>query len=496
MAVTPTTRWQVNGYRFLVRRMEHALVRRDVRMLHDPMRSQSRALAVGVVIASLGLAGCAALALFRPQDKIGDASIVVGKDSGAMFVVMGDTLRPVLNLASARLIVGRSENPVIVKESELDTRPRGALVGIPGAPSALPAGDPAAKTPWTVCDSIAADGNHSVTTSVIVGETEGSDGGRTLGGDQALLASTSDASYLIYGGKRARVDLEDPAVTRALGLEGARPRPVSKGLVNALPEVPPLAAPVIPGAGSSPRYPLQDKVVGSVFTALIGSETTHYVVLRDGIQKISSAVANLIFLSDSHGDTEMSSVPPDATKRIPSVEQIAVDSFPESAPTIVDASASPVSCLTWKPLRAPDETGSSGPAAELSLVAGRALPIPGDARAVELAQADDAGDNADTVYVQPGTSGFVQSTGIEPTSTRRDSWFFVADTGVRFGIPDKDADKDSAKALGLDGVQPLAPWQILGLLAQGPSLGKSSALVAHDGVAPDLDPAAVASGSK
>ena len=72
MAVTPTTRWQVNGYRFLVRRMEHALVRRDVRMLHDPMRSQSRALAVGVVIASLGLAGCAALALFRPQDKIGD----------------------------------------------------------------------------------------------------------------------------------------------------------------------------------------------------------------------------------------------------------------------------------------------------------------------------------------------------------------------------------------------------------------------------------------
>ncbi|GAF51005.1 type VII secretion protein EccB [Rhodococcus wratislaviensis] len=491
MAVTPTTRWQVNGYRFLVRRMEHALVRRDVRMLHDPMRSQSRALAVGVVIASLGLAACGALALFRPQDKIGDASIVVGKDSGAMFVVMGDTLRPVLNLASARLIVGNPENPVIVKESELDTRPRGALVGIPGAPSALPTGDPAAKTPWTVCDSIEADGHRSVTTSVIVGETESTEGGGALTGDQALLTSTSDASYLIYEGKRARIDLDDPAVTRALGLEGARPRPVSKGFVNAVPEVPPLAAPVIPGAGSSPRYPLQDKVVGSVFQVLIGSETTHYVVLRDGIQKISSAVANLIFLSDSHGDTEMSSITPDATKRIPSVEQIAVDSFPESAPVIVDATDSPVSCLSWQPLRAPDESGSSGPAAELSLVAGRALPIPGDARAVELAQADDTGDNADSVYVQPGASGFVQSTGIEATSTRRDSTFFVADTGVRFGIPDGD----SAKALGVDGTQPLAPWQILGLLAQGPALGKSSALVAHDGIAPDAEPAAVASGS-
>ncbi|MBF6247361.1 type VII secretion protein EccB, partial [Nocardia elegans] len=35
-----TTKAQVNGYRFLLRRLDHALVRRDVRMLHDPMRSQ------------------------------------------------------------------------------------------------------------------------------------------------------------------------------------------------------------------------------------------------------------------------------------------------------------------------------------------------------------------------------------------------------------------------------------------------------------------------
>ncbi|WP_072687340.1 type VII secretion protein EccB [Rhodococcus marinonascens] len=491
MASTPTTRWQVNGYRFLIRRMEHALVRRDVRMLHDPMRSQSRALVVGVVIASLGLAACAALALFRPQDKIGNASIVVGKDSGAMFVVMGDMLRPVLNLASARLIIGKSENPVTVKESEIDTRPRGALVGIPGAPSALPAGDPGAKTPWTVCDSIAADGNRSVTTSIIIGDTEGIEDGAALAENQGLLVSTRDASYLMYDGKRAKIDLDDPAVTRALGLEGALPRPVSAGFVNAVPEVLPLTTPIIPGADDQPRYALQDKVVGSVFQSRLPSETAHYVVLPDGIQKISSAVANLIFLSNSHGDTEMSSVTPDAIKRIPSVEQIAVKHFPESAPEIVDASGSPVSCVTWKPLRAADDTDSSGPAAALTLFAGRTLPIPDDARPVRLAQADGAGDKADSVYVRPGASGFVQSTGIEPTSTRRDSTFFVADTGVRFGIPDED----SAKALGLVGTQPLAPWQILGLLAPGPSLGKSSALVAHDGVTPDLNPAPVASGS-
>ncbi len=59
-------------------------------------------------MACLVLAGCAALALFRPQDKIGNATIVVGKDSGAMFVAVNDALHPVLNLASARLIVGEA----------------------------------------------------------------------------------------------------------------------------------------------------------------------------------------------------------------------------------------------------------------------------------------------------------------------------------------------------------------------------------------------------
>ena len=37
-----TTRAQVSGYRFLLQRAEHALVRRDARMLHDPMRAQRR----------------------------------------------------------------------------------------------------------------------------------------------------------------------------------------------------------------------------------------------------------------------------------------------------------------------------------------------------------------------------------------------------------------------------------------------------------------------
>ena len=71
MARQPTTRLQVSGYRFLVRRMEHALLRGDISMLHDPMRAQSFAFIAGCVLAAIIVAVCAVLAFLRPNTAIG-----------------------------------------------------------------------------------------------------------------------------------------------------------------------------------------------------------------------------------------------------------------------------------------------------------------------------------------------------------------------------------------------------------------------------------------
>ncbi|TQF68863.1 type VII secretion protein EccB [Rhodococcus spelaei] len=483
MAAQPTTRWQVSGYRFLVRRMEHALVRRDVRMLHDPMRTQSRALAVGAVVAVVGLAGCAALALIRPQDKIGDAQIVVGKDSGAMFVMVDDTLHPVLNLASARLVAGGAATPTIVKESELDTRPRGALMGIPGAPSALPHGEPAA---WAVCDAIASGGNRALTTTVIAGDPVLGDHVSELGAQQALLVRSADTTYLVYDGKRSRIDPNDHAVSLGLGLDGVEPRPISAGLLNAIPEAPAIAPPVVADSGGVPSYPMQDKTIGSVVQVQDAQEIKYYVVLRDGLQRVSEATAKLIRYSDSQGSAGMASVTPDAVSRVPQSNALAVSSFPATAPKVVDDRSSPVSCLSWQPV--PGSDGSKGDIrATVSVIAGNALPVPADAKVVTLAQADGSGDNADAAYLRPGTSGLVHSTGITPTSERRGAMFFVADTGVRYGVENAE----TAKLLGFDDEGAAAPWPILSLLAPGPELGRRAAFLAHDGMAPDDHPMVV-----
>ena len=56
MSTNPTTKAQVQAYRFVLRRMESALVRKDAVRLHEPMRHHLRATAVGLILGLLGLA--------------------------------------------------------------------------------------------------------------------------------------------------------------------------------------------------------------------------------------------------------------------------------------------------------------------------------------------------------------------------------------------------------------------------------------------------------
>ncbi|MEO9220291.1 MAG: type VII secretion protein EccB, partial [Mycobacteriaceae bacterium] len=157
MAATPTTKPQVQAYRFVLRRMEHALVRRDAVMLHDPMRTQVRATAVGLVLGILGLAGFALFSLFSHSDTLGDNAIVTAKDSGSVFVRLDGVLHPVTNLASARLIIGQAVIPSSVSDAALAGLPRGPLLGIPGGPALLPSSAERAADVWTVCDTLTPD---------------------------------------------------------------------------------------------------------------------------------------------------------------------------------------------------------------------------------------------------------------------------------------------------------------------------------------------------
>ncbi|MGU3502928.1 type VII secretion protein EccB [Mycobacterium sp. C31M] len=217
---------QVSGYRFLTRRMEYALVCRDVRMLDDPIRVQSRSLAAGVAITAIVLAVCAVLALLRPHGPLGDDPIVVVRESGAVYVRVGDTVHAALNLASARLIARTPAQPQLVSAAMVADAEHGPMMGIPGAPATLDPVLEADRSAWTVCD-----GADRGSTLII-----GASGEQAAAAPVLVTSRESARTYLVHDGRRAAVDLRDRAVVTALQLDGVVPRSVSRPLLDLLPE--------------------------------------------------------------------------------------------------------------------------------------------------------------------------------------------------------------------------------------------------------------------
>src|SRR3954451_4519294 len=109
MPSTPTTKSQVQAYRFVLRRMQSALVRKDAVMLHDPLRTHSRGTIVGICLAALGLLGFLIWGILSPKPTVPSKDgIVIGKPSGQVYVLLTQPTKrliPVFNLASARLLL-------------------------------------------------------------------------------------------------------------------------------------------------------------------------------------------------------------------------------------------------------------------------------------------------------------------------------------------------------------------------------------------------------
>lgn len=130
-----STRTQVTGYQFLARRTAMALTRWRVRMEVEPGRRQALAVLASVSAAAVICLGALMWSFISPSGQLNESPIIADRDSGALYVRVGETLYPALNLASARLIAGRPDNPHKVRSSQIAQQPHGPLVGIPGAPS-------------------------------------------------------------------------------------------------------------------------------------------------------------------------------------------------------------------------------------------------------------------------------------------------------------------------------------------------------------------------
>jgi len=477
------TRHQVSGWRFLMRRTASGVALHDTRMLVDPLRTQSRSILVGALLVVTGLAGSFVFSMIRPAGVAGENAILADRETSALYVHLGDELHPVLNLTSARLIAGRPDNPTVVKSAELDKFARGNLLGIAGAPERL-VPSTSRDADWTVCD--AATGEVRGTTVIAGPLATGGSRAAALGEHHAVLARSADRVWLLWQGRRSLVDLNNRAVTSALGLGAAVPQPrsISVGLFNAIPESAPLIAPPIADAGQPTTYPLPVPApIGAVVSSfdIHSNASSYYAVLNNGLQPISQVLAGIMRNTDSYGLEQPPTLAADQIAAVPVGGGIDTAAYPSDPVTVVDRATAPVTCFRWaKPAGAASNSQT--------LLAGSVLPLRDGQRPVALVGAG-SGATANRVAIAPGTGYLVAAVGQSTTGGAGDlSAYWISDTGVRYGISTEgDAatgDRKTLAALGLTATPLPIPSAVLAQFAPGPTLSRADALLAQDAPVP------------
>ena len=479
MPLNLSNRDQNSGHLFYNRRLRAAITRFSVRMKHDD-RKQQAAVVLSIVLVVIGAGWMALLHVMKPAGLVGESAIIGDRDTGAIFAKVNGRLYPALNLTSARLAVGNAGSPAWVKASEIAKYPTGPMIGIPGAPDSLPA-TASSVSAWSVCDTAATRGSGTAPlVTSIAGQLSPSGRSAPMSPTQAILATHRGATYVIWRGQRSRIDPTDRSVTFNLGLDPGVTYPIeiSNALFDAMPSTEPLVLPVIPGHGTPSRW-LAGTPVGSVLETRDASGTVNgfYVLLADGVQKITSFVADLLRTANSEGSTTPALVAPDKLIQIPVIDVLDVDYYPSGKLEFVDTSANPTTCVGW-------EKQSGDPQARITVFTGRGLPVPisMDSRVVHLVREDRDPNSAEAqqTLMLPGAANFVTTTSGVATADSRESLYWLSPQGVRYGI---QSDHPTLQALGLDprlAVQ--APWPIVRTFAAGPAIGRDAALVARDAV--------------
>ncbi|MFJ3839355.1 type VII secretion protein EccB [Streptomyces sp. NPDC090054] len=501
---------EFNAYTFAKRRTVAAFLQPSATGSEEGAPRPLRAVLPSLIVGALVLVGFGAWGMFRPQapkdwNEPG-ARVIVGKQSTTRYVVLSTEvaggsrprLHPVLNLASARLLLDPAKFKVVhVEDKVLDAGrpPRGPIIGIPYAPDRLPDGKDAGKSKrWAVCQRPGGNG-HGVQSAVFVladREARLLDDARRTTDAQALYVRSTGAAerrYLVdaAGTKYAFPEggPEAGTLTTALVGTGATPQPVTEQWLATLGSGDDLGFPRLPGtpgANAGVRgLAAADNRVGMVLSAQTGSGTQYYVVLPGRVAPVTEFVARLLIAApatdalDMRGkarEVDLQSLNPDATpfgsgNRWPRHRGAQVNGV-DAAPGGARGGARRDTVCNV--LRSVDAHG----APTLSTWAGSGFPV-------------DITASGTGSYVTPG-SGLLYTQVQGRQTTAGGTLFLVTDTGLRYAVQaGGDGDEGGAGAgraepgqaqarLGYAGVVPvLVPIAWSEFLSKGPRLDTNSA---------------------
>lgn len=438
---------QLHSYQFMVQRVVAALVLRETDPPRSPFRRVAGATLVGVLLAALGVGGAAAYALVVPGTSgkwRNEQAVIVEKESGALYLYRDEHLHPVLNQASALLILNQpGAKTVSVSKVSLQGAPRGATLGIPGAPASLPEAKRLHKGPWTVCSTQAG--------SVLsIGPTGD---GTPLGAHGLLVTSPAHALYLLAGGQKYLIR-QPEAVLPALVWSARTQVPVAQAFLHAVPSGADLVTPQIADRGRK----VAGGVVGQVFGVRSGDRVDTFVLTGDGLAALTPLQAALLLAAPEtatvQGRSDLRPLTPGELAALVQGRQVrplaSGAGLPAQPPEVLDIVVG-VMC-----------TSTAG-------LITTANALPDTAHALQTSSASGTGTVlADRIVVEPGGGALVR--------TDTGNLTLITDLGQRHALPVAGV----LPGLGYQGVEPVTvPSAFVGLLPVGPALDPARAVLAQ-----------------
>ncbi|MET3987500.1 type VII secretion protein EccB [Streptomyces sp. PvR034] len=483
---------ELNAYTFAKRRTVAAFLQPSATGTEEGAPRPLRAAVPGLVVGALILAAFGAWGMFKSQAPKGwadpGAKVIVGKNSTTRYVVLttkdgGKTqtrLHPVLNLASARLLLDPDKFQVIQVDDKLldgGKPPRGPIIGIPYAPDRLPSPADAGKAKrWAVCQQPGGNGHGVQSATFVLADREAPllDDSRKVADGQVLYVQSSgptkerflvDATGTKYkfpeGAAGSPAALDAQKLTNALVGSGT-PQQVTDQWLATLKAGEDLGFPQLPAAVGADAgvsgLSTADNRVGMVLRAVTGSGPQHYVVLPGGkVSPVTEFVAWLLInapatdklnMTGKPREVDLQSLTPDPVPfrgdaRWPAKKSAQINRTPAPGTPAPAAGSgqSPDRDTVCSVLRGVDGQGNQ----TMSTWAGTGFPV-------------DITASGTSAYVTPG-SGLLYTQTQGNQGTAGGTLFLVTDTGLRYAVQangDSDAEHSKIgaadpKAKGSDG---------------------------------------------
>ncbi|MDQ1123587.1 type VII secretion protein EccB [Microbacterium trichothecenolyticum] len=302
----------------------------------SPLRAVIAAIALTVIVVLVGVF----YGLIRPGLPTGweNGKLVLVSDTGARFVTVDGVLHPVINTASARLLLPANDFGVIsTDQATLAGTPVGDTLGITGAPDELPPASNLINAGWSACVTDDAALDVRISTS----------GGPATATDRAVVVSVDGILHVVRGGRSFAVSSSDPdAVLRAAGISALSPVSVPASWLDLFTAGTPLTPLTLQNFGTA--VPGTNLRVGQVIRQAGSADDERFLVQTGGVLEALTPLAWQLYQlgSGSALSGSVTEVTADEIRELSTAPEGLGDEWPRTGFETVTAGQRPCAILT------------------------------------------------------------------------------------------------------------------------------------------------------